>query len=203
MNGSNHRFCQKRSHSRWLDNGRHPSHPIHGDLFKHAPNWKVECIDVDRHTLFWHQEMVSSKRALPSQRHKISIGGEWRVGKLPSKACIGKQVADAAFNVDPAVCSCGACGPAHFVKVLFPFLKKQGQALEHSSSFLKRHFSESGPSDLPRIDVGPIEGEPLRIRQTNGLSSDGMRQRNALPAACFPFALQQVSNFLHGHGACV
>ena len=140
VNGSNHRFCQKRSHSRWLDNGRHPSHPIHGDLFEHAPNWKVECIDVDRHTLFWHQEMVSSKRALPSQRHKISIGGEWRVGKLPPKACIGKQVADAAFNVDPAVCSRGPCGPAHLVKVLFPFLKKQGQALEHSSSFLKSHF---------------------------------------------------------------
>ena len=85
VNGGHHGLREKGGDSGRFDNGGHPSKPVDRHFFQHAPHREVEGVDVNGDALLGHQQVMSSKRSFPPQRHKISIGGKRRVWKLSSK----------------------------------------------------------------------------------------------------------------------
>ena len=139
VNGGHHALGEKGGHRGGFDDGRNACQPIDSHFFQHAPDREVEGVDVHSDPLFGDQQVVSSECPLFSKWHEIAVGRKGCVGQLPAKACIGKQIANASFNVDPRICTCGPCGPADLIELLFHGMQVQCQTLQHAPALLKGH----------------------------------------------------------------
>jgi hypothetical protein len=72
---------------------------------------------------------MAHKGAAFAQAHRFAIGAVRQVGKLAAQGSVGKQVADAAFNIDPAIGARGTGVVRDLVKFFFVLQQVQCQRL--------------------------------------------------------------------------
>ena len=122
------------------------------ELLKHAPAREIERIDVDGGALQRGQDMLSGERATFRQRFNRAVQHEGRIRQLaPSLACIDKQRADPAIDVDQIVASCRAGLKREFVKLVFPLGEVLGELLQHIRALVKGQTTEIFATDIARV----------------------------------------------------
>ena len=140
--------------------------------------------------------MVTTKRAFFAERHKFAIGGKRGVRKFPPQAGVGKQIADATFDVDPSVDFGRPRGPTHGVEFLFHAMEVEGQSFEHAPALLEGHLAECRATDLSRKPIGRFKVNAFGGRPTHHVSCDGVVKFRALAIALNHIGF---AKFVHVH----
>src|SRR5688572_17463702 len=73
-------------------NSRHSCQPIHCAFFQHAPDRKIECVDMNSNSFLRNQDMMSHKVPGLTQRNGITICAIGQVRKFSSQRSITEQV---------------------------------------------------------------------------------------------------------------
>ena len=197
VDGSDHRFGQEARDCGGFDYGRNAGQPIDRHLLQHAPYREVERVDVHRNSPLRDQEVVAAKRAFFAQRHKFSVGGKRGVGQPPPQAGVGKEVADAAFDVNPGVDFGRACRPTHCVELVFHAMEVKGKSFEHAPAFLESHLAKGRATDLSRKTIGRFEVDAVRGSHAHHVSCDRVVELRALPLAFHPTVFDQILYLVH------
>ena len=197
VDGGDHRLGQEARDGGGFDNGRNASQPIDRHLFQHAPHGEVERVDVHRNSPLRDQKVVSTKRAFFAQRHKFSIGGKRGVWQPPPQAGVGKQVADAALDVNPSVDFGRPRRPTHSVELVFHAMEVEGKSFEHAPAFLEGHLAKGRASDLSRKTIGRFKVDAVRGGHAHHVSCDCVVELRALSLAFHPTVFDQILYLVH------
>src|SRR6218665_3385674 len=139
---ADNRFRKVTGHRGRLYHGRNTRKQINSNLLQHAPHWKIECVDMNGHSFFWHKNMGGHKTVVAAEIMLFTIDTERFIRQFSTERCIGEKITDAALYINPAIslCSTGQItDPIEFVEMFFQ-VKRNG--LQHIASFVKRHFPE-------------------------------------------------------------
>src|ERR1700722_2348623 len=101
-----------------FDDGGHACQEVDRDLLEHSPDGEVECVDMDGDAFFGNQDMLGHEGVAFTQVGALPVEAEGGVRKFAAKRGIGEEVADPAFEVDPAVGAGGAGEVADTVEIL-------------------------------------------------------------------------------------
>src|SRR5436190_4454023 len=92
--------------------------------------------------LLWNANMMANKSIVLRKSCNVTVVTKCFIRKLTAQGCVCKKIADAAFDIHPAVGTRSACCPTDFVKFFFFRKQMHGQRFQHKSSLLEGHFSQ-------------------------------------------------------------
>ena len=105
--------------------------------------------------------MVATKRASFAEWHNspsVATG----CPATPPQAGVGKQVADAAFDVNPGVNLRGPSGPTHRIELIFHAVQVKGKSFQHASAFWNVMLRRARP------DLHVQTCMPLKVNAVGG-----------------------------------
>ena len=152
---------------------------------------------MHRNAALGDQKVVATKCAFFAEWHKLAIGGKGAVGQSPPQAGVGKQVADATFDVDPRVGFGRPRGPTCGIELVFHAMEVEGKSFEHAPAFLEGHLAECRATGIARKPIGRFKVNAFGGSQTNHVSCDGVVKFRALALALNPSIFDQILYLLH------
>src|SRR5580692_8771376 len=97
------RLREEGGHRSRFDDGGDTGQEVDGDLLEHPPDGEVKSVDMDGGAFFGDQDMLAHESIAFTEVHPFPIETEGGVRKFAAEGGIGKEIADAAFEVDPTV----------------------------------------------------------------------------------------------------
>ena len=133
--------------------------------------------------------MLGGEGAVLRQSLGIAIQQHTGVRQFaPALGGVGKQRADAAVNIDPAVGTGGAGGGGKRVKLFLAVHQRQAKRLQHRGPFMERHAAQRRTGLLPTIGKGAGKIDAARIDEGDGRTGRGVKKRNPFPGPRSPAA---------------
>ena len=152
-NGPDHSFGEETGRRGWLHDGRNTCEPVDCHFLQHPPNWKIERVNMYSHTFLRHEQVMRAEGSLFAHGYTFAIQSKSGVGEFASQTRVSEQVSNAAFDINPRVCTRGTGGETDLVKLLLLAQQEQSQLLQHASAFLKSQPPEVCIPSLSRVIV--------------------------------------------------